>query len=140
MRATLDCTSGWYAQQDWTGVPVRSLLRGTGQARSLLVHSAAGYWIRLPVSDVGRLLLATQVAGAPLSAGHGVPAAAGRAPAARVLVGEVGRPDRTPDDTLVVAAALPGDLTRGLRHTCRRSASRYGVAGCLPDREGNQPR
>jgi DMSO/TMAO reductase YedYZ molybdopterin-dependent catalytic subunit len=73
MRATLDCTSGWYAQQDWSGVPVRSLLRGTGQARSLLVHSATGYWIRLPVSDVGRLLLATEVGGAPLSAGHGYP-------------------------------------------------------------------
>jgi len=73
MRATLDCTSGWYAQQDWSGVPVRSLLRGTGQARSLLVHSATGYWIRLPVSDIGRLLLATGVGGAPLSAGHGYP-------------------------------------------------------------------
>jgi hypothetical protein len=73
MRATLDCTSGWYAQQDWSGVPVSSLLRGTGQARSLLVHSATGYWIRLPASDFGRLLLATGVAGAPLSAGHGYP-------------------------------------------------------------------
>jgi DMSO/TMAO reductase YedYZ molybdopterin-dependent catalytic subunit len=73
MRATLDCTSGWYARQDWTGVPVRALLRSTGQARSLLVHSVTGYWIRLPVSDVGRLLLATHVGGAPLSAGHGYP-------------------------------------------------------------------
>lgn len=73
MRATLDCTSGWYAQQDWSGVPVRSLLRGTGRARSLLVHSATGYWIRLPVSDVGRLMLAIEVGGAPLSAGHGYP-------------------------------------------------------------------
>jgi DMSO/TMAO reductase YedYZ molybdopterin-dependent catalytic subunit len=73
LRATLDCTSGWYAQQDWSGVPVNALLRSTGQARSLLVHSVTGYWIRFPVSDVGRLLLATQVGGAPLSAGHGDP-------------------------------------------------------------------
>ncbi len=73
MRATLDCTSGWYAQQEWSGVPVEALLRSTGQARSLLVHSVTGYWIRLPVSDVGRLLLATRVGGAPLSAGHGYP-------------------------------------------------------------------
>jgi DMSO/TMAO reductase YedYZ molybdopterin-dependent catalytic subunit len=73
LRATLDCTSGWYAQQDWSGVPVNALLRSTGQARSLLVHSVTGYWIRFPVSDVGRLLLATQVGGAPLSAGHGYP-------------------------------------------------------------------
>jgi hypothetical protein len=42
MRATLDCTSGWYARQDWSGVPVSALLRGTGQARSLLVHSVTG--------------------------------------------------------------------------------------------------
>jgi DMSO/TMAO reductase YedYZ molybdopterin-dependent catalytic subunit len=73
MRATLDCTSGWYAQQDWTGVPVSALLRSSGRARSLLVHSVTGYWIRLPVSDVGRLLLATRVGGAPLSTGHGFP-------------------------------------------------------------------
>jgi DMSO/TMAO reductase YedYZ molybdopterin-dependent catalytic subunit len=73
LRATLDCTSGWYARQDWSGVPVSTLLRSTGQARSLLVHSVTGYWIRLPMSDVGRLLLATRVGGAPLSAGHGYP-------------------------------------------------------------------
>ena len=73
MRATLDCTSGWYSRQDWSGVPVSALLRSTGRARSLLVHSVTGYWIRFPVGDVGRLLLATRVGGAPLSAGHGYP-------------------------------------------------------------------
>ena len=73
LRATLDCTSGWYARQDWSGVPVKALLRSTGQARSLLVHSVTGYWIRFPVSDADRLLLATHVGGAPLSAGHGYP-------------------------------------------------------------------
>jgi len=73
LRATLDCTSGWYARQDWSGVPVSALLRGSGQARSLLVHSVTGYWIRLPASDAGRLLLATRVGGSPLSAGHGYP-------------------------------------------------------------------
>src|SRR5215472_6676336 len=73
MRATLDCTSGWYARQDWTGVPVSALLRSSEQARSLLVHSVTGYWIRLPVRDVDRLLLATRVGGTPLSPGHGYP-------------------------------------------------------------------
>jgi DMSO/TMAO reductase YedYZ molybdopterin-dependent catalytic subunit len=72
-RATLDCTSGWYAEQDWTGVPVSALLRSSGHARSLLVHSVTGYWIRFPVSDIDRLLLATEVGGASLSAGHGYP-------------------------------------------------------------------
>ena len=73
MRATLDCTSGWYAQQDWSGVPVSALLRSSGQATSLLVHSVTGYWIRLPVRDAGQLLLATHVGRAPLSPGHGYP-------------------------------------------------------------------
>jgi DMSO/TMAO reductase YedYZ molybdopterin-dependent catalytic subunit len=74
LRATLDCTSGWYAEQDWTGVPVSALLRGVGvDARSVLVHSVTGYWVRLPVSDLDRLLLATGVGGTTLSAGHGFP-------------------------------------------------------------------
>jgi hypothetical protein len=72
-RALLDCTSGWYAEQDWTGVPVSSLIRATGDARSLRVQSATGYWIRLPVRDLDTLLLATHVGGAPLAKGHGYP-------------------------------------------------------------------
>lgn len=71
--ATLDCTSGWYSHQDWTGVPLGTLLhRGPG-AQSIYVHSITGYWIRFPIQDVDRLLLATQVGGAPLSPGHGFP-------------------------------------------------------------------
>lgn len=73
VRATLDCTSGWYAHQDWTGVPVAELIREVGDARSLLVHSVTGYWIRLPVRDLDTLLLATAVGGEPLSRGHGYP-------------------------------------------------------------------
>jgi hypothetical protein len=72
-RALLDCTSGWYAEQDWTGVPVRSLLRSIGPARSLMVHSVTGYWLRLPLTDLDGLLLATGVGDAPLSYGHGYP-------------------------------------------------------------------
>jgi len=72
-RALLDCTSGWYAEQDWTGVPVRSLLREVGSARSLLVHSVTGYWVRLPLTDLDGLLLATGVGDGPLSYGHGYP-------------------------------------------------------------------
>jgi DMSO/TMAO reductase YedYZ molybdopterin-dependent catalytic subunit len=72
-RAVLDCTSGWYAEQVWTGVPVNDLLREIGDARSLLVRSATGYWLRLPLNDLDRLLLATGAGGGPLSAGHGFP-------------------------------------------------------------------
>jgi DMSO/TMAO reductase YedYZ molybdopterin-dependent catalytic subunit len=73
VRATLDCTSGWYAEQDWAGVPVRALLPHPGQARSLLVRSTTGYWIRFPVRDLDHLLLATTVNGDPLRPGHGYP-------------------------------------------------------------------
>jgi DMSO/TMAO reductase YedYZ molybdopterin-dependent catalytic subunit len=73
VRATLDCTSGWYSQQDWTGVPLGTLLdRGPG-AQSVYVHSVTGYWVRFPIQDLDRLLLATGVGGAPLSADHGFP-------------------------------------------------------------------
>ena len=73
LRATLDCTSGWYTEQDWAGVPVSALLRDVGDARSLLVGSVTGYWIRFPIGDVDHLLLATRAGGAPLSPGHGHP-------------------------------------------------------------------
>jgi len=73
VRATLDCTSGWYSRQDWTGVPLGTLLhRGPG-TQSVYVHSITGYWVRFPIHDLDRLLLATQVGGAPLSADHGFP-------------------------------------------------------------------
>jgi DMSO/TMAO reductase YedYZ molybdopterin-dependent catalytic subunit len=73
VRATLDCTSGWYSHQDWTGVPLGTLLhRGPG-AQSVYVHSVTGYWVRFPIHDLNRLLLATQMGGAPLSADHGFP-------------------------------------------------------------------
>ena len=56
------------------GVPLGRLLhRGPG-TQSVYVHSVTGYWVRFPISDLDRLLLATQVGGAPLSADHGFPA------------------------------------------------------------------
>ena len=77
VRAVLDCTGGWYASQDWRGVRVHHLLqRALGplsHGRSLDVVSATGYRRRLPLSDAPDLLLATRVAGQPLSAGHGAP-------------------------------------------------------------------
>jgi hypothetical protein len=92
VRATLDCTSGWYAEQDWGGVPVRALLPDTGDARSLLVGSTTGYWIRFPVRDLDHLLLATTVNGDPLRPGHGFPVRL-VAPGRRGFWwGQVGRP------------------------------------------------
>jgi len=73
VRALLDCTSGWYAEQDWTGVPLSTLLQPQPGDRSIRVHSVTGYWVRFPVGDLGSLLLATGAGGQPLSAGHGYP-------------------------------------------------------------------
>jgi DMSO/TMAO reductase YedYZ molybdopterin-dependent catalytic subunit len=73
VQATLDCTSGWYSHQNWTGVPLTTLLhRGPG-AQSVYVHSVTGYWVRFPIHDLDRLLLASKVGDAPLSVDHGFP-------------------------------------------------------------------
>ena len=56
-----------------SGCPINAAVEAFGDSWSLLVHSVTGYWIRLPASDIGRLLLATGADGAPLSAGHGYP-------------------------------------------------------------------
>jgi DMSO/TMAO reductase YedYZ molybdopterin-dependent catalytic subunit len=72
-RVLLDCTSGWYADQDWSGVPVSTLLHPTPGARSVSVHSVTGYALRLPLDDLDALLLATHAGGEPLSPGHGFP-------------------------------------------------------------------
>lgn len=73
VTATLDCTSGWYATQEWTGVRMDRLLGDAG-GQSILVTSATGYRRRFPIADAPGLLLATGVGGAALSPGHGAPA------------------------------------------------------------------
>jgi hypothetical protein len=72
-RAVLDCTGGWYAEQEWEGVVLSDLLTGDDRAASIEVFSLTGYVRRLPVEDAGRLLLATRLGGRVLSTGHGFP-------------------------------------------------------------------
>jgi hypothetical protein len=72
VRAVLDCTGGWWAVQEWRGVRLDRLLPA-GSGRSVEVVSVTGYRRRLPFTDAPYLLLATHVAGRPLSAGHGAP-------------------------------------------------------------------
>jgi DMSO/TMAO reductase YedYZ molybdopterin-dependent catalytic subunit len=74
VRGTIDCTGGWFAEQDWEGVRLSRLLPDIGDARSVFVRSVTGYPRRFPASDVPRLLLATRVAGRALDPGHGFPA------------------------------------------------------------------
>jgi Oxidoreductase molybdopterin binding domain len=74
VRAVLDCTGGWYAEQEWRGVALSRLLRQVpAGTRSIDVISSTGYRRRLPMADLDHLLLATHVAGQPLSEGHGGP-------------------------------------------------------------------
>jgi DMSO/TMAO reductase YedYZ molybdopterin-dependent catalytic subunit len=74
VRAVLDCTGGWYADQEWQGARLDRLVGAIASGvRSVDVVSMTGYHRRFPVSDLDRLLLATRAAGEPLSAGHGGP-------------------------------------------------------------------
>jgi DMSO/TMAO reductase YedYZ molybdopterin-dependent catalytic subunit len=72
-RAVLDCTGGWFAAQTWSGVPLAALIAG-GAGRRVVVTSHTGYARAFPVEALDHLLLAVDVAGAPLSPGHGAPA------------------------------------------------------------------
>jgi DMSO/TMAO reductase YedYZ molybdopterin-dependent catalytic subunit len=72
LTAVLDCTGGWWAEQEWRGVRMSTLL-GRPESGSVLVSSVTGYSRRFAPEDVDVLLLATHVGGAPLSRGHGAP-------------------------------------------------------------------
>ena len=75
-RAVLDCTGGWFTEQDWRGVPLTAVLQQAGVrkgARSALVTSETGYRRRFSLSDTDALTLATHSTGDLLTAGHGAP-------------------------------------------------------------------
>ncbi|MDX1620671.1 MAG: molybdopterin-dependent oxidoreductase [Nitriliruptorales bacterium] len=75
LTATIDCTSGWYAEQDWSGVQVARLLGELPPTtRSIVVRSQTGYTRRFPVRDLPHLLLATRYEQQPLAPRHGFPA------------------------------------------------------------------
>jgi molybdopterin-dependent oxidoreductase-like protein protein len=73
LRATLDCTGGFYSVQDWSGVWLSRLLPAGISGSSIHVRSITGYDRRFALSDASRLLLATRLGGAPLPSGHGFP-------------------------------------------------------------------
>ncbi len=73
---TLDCTSGWYSDQIWSGVMLSDVINQVGaspDARSCVVHSVTGYTRRYSSDEFGKLMLATRVGGEPLWHGHGAP-------------------------------------------------------------------
>ncbi len=73
LRATLDCTGGFYSEQDYEGVWLNRLIPDAGHALSVHARSHSGYDRRFPVEDLPHLLLATRVGGRPLDPGHGFP-------------------------------------------------------------------
>jgi DMSO/TMAO reductase YedYZ molybdopterin-dependent catalytic subunit len=74
IRAVLDCTGGFWSEQEWSGVLLSRLLPDIGAGRSVRIVSHTGYDRRFPVGDLSRLLLATRLGGRPLSTEHGHPA------------------------------------------------------------------
>jgi hypothetical protein len=74
VRATVDCTGGWFATQEWTGVRLDRLLDADDAVRSFVVVSATGYGRRFPIGDAASMLLATRAGERALSVGHGFPA------------------------------------------------------------------
>jgi DMSO/TMAO reductase YedYZ molybdopterin-dependent catalytic subunit len=72
VQAVLDCTSGWWSEQIWSGVRLAEVLGSDD--RSVAVVSVTGHRIVITAEQVATALLATHVGGEPLSAGHGYPA------------------------------------------------------------------
>jgi DMSO/TMAO reductase YedYZ molybdopterin-dependent catalytic subunit len=82
VRATLDCTGGFYSTQDWSGVWLSRLLdvspsslvgESRGGGSSIHVRSFTGYDRRFAAVDAGRLLIATRIGGMPIEPGNGFP-------------------------------------------------------------------
>ncbi len=76
IAATLDCTSGWYAERTWRGVRLGSLLDAAGASEDagwVRVRSVTGYRWSFPIGEARDALLATHVGGEPLGHGHGAP-------------------------------------------------------------------
>jgi molybdopterin-dependent oxidoreductase-like protein protein len=72
--AVIDCTGGWYSEQEWEGVWLSRILRpAAAVASSLNVRSVTGYSRRFATAEASRLLLATRVGGSPLDQGNGFP-------------------------------------------------------------------
>jgi molybdopterin-dependent oxidoreductase-like protein protein len=75
VECALDCTSGWYSTNRWSGVALTDLVgRMPPGTRSVEVRSATGYSRRFGASDLGGILLATHMDGTPLAPEHGAPA------------------------------------------------------------------
>lgn len=76
VAAVLDCTGGWWSEQDWDVVPVADLVEAgllDGTRRSFVVTSRTGYRRIYPMADAATTHLAVGYGGRPLRRGHGAP-------------------------------------------------------------------
>jgi DMSO/TMAO reductase YedYZ molybdopterin-dependent catalytic subunit len=73
LTAVLDCTGGWYTEQEWEGVRLSRLLELPRGSLSILVRSLTGYSRRFDVRALDGLFLATRLGGAELPPENGFP-------------------------------------------------------------------
>ena len=76
VQCVLDCTSGWWSEQVWSGVGLLDVLGTAGlaaHASQVTVESVTGHRIVLALADLETAVLATHVGEEPLSPGHGFP-------------------------------------------------------------------
>ena len=76
VQAVLDCTSGWWSEQIWSGVELTDVLRAVNaptNATQVAIVSVTGHRIVLPTAELGDAILATHVGGEVLSPEHGYP-------------------------------------------------------------------
>ena len=75
IEATIDCTLGWYSIQEWSGVPLTTLLSlaGVKDAAGVRFESVTGYSHSLTMSEARMALLATHIGGETLEHLHGFP-------------------------------------------------------------------
>jgi DMSO/TMAO reductase YedYZ molybdopterin-dependent catalytic subunit len=76
VQAVLDCTSGWWSEQVWSGPRALDVLRTAGLGASVenvAFESTTGHRVVFALGDLEAAILATHVGGEPLSAGHGFP-------------------------------------------------------------------
>jgi DMSO/TMAO reductase YedYZ molybdopterin-dependent catalytic subunit len=78
-EATLDCTTGWFSTQQWTGTALWPLLEhaglktGLGQPLVVRLRGVSGYFGDFTLDEARGLLLATHVGGEVLTHLHGHP-------------------------------------------------------------------
>lgn len=74
--ATLDCTLGWAATQNWRGVPLHRLLARAGwdEQTPVTVYAMTGATVGLSPQEIHETLLATHIGEETLDTAHGFPA------------------------------------------------------------------